>query len=60
MVGYPGVKHTQVLGRIYMISPCQGECLGPQSFVDLKTVNGDLCSSFHEACLKLGLLEDNN
>jgi len=33
---------------------------GPQSFADLKTVDGDLCSSFHEACLKLGLLEDDN
>ena len=29
-------------------------------FADLKTVNGDLRSSFHEACLKLGLLEDDN
>ena len=27
---------------------------------DLKTVNGDLCSSFREACFKLGLLEDDN
>ena len=23
-------------------------------------MNGDLCTSFHEACLKLGLLENNN
>ena len=33
---------------------------GPQSFADLKTVEGDLCSSFREACFRLGLLEDNN
>ena len=26
----------------------------------LKTVNGDICSSFREACFKLGLLEDDN
>ena len=58
------------LGRVYIISPRQGECFylrlllhnvkGPQSFADLKTVNGDLCSSFHEPCIKLGLLEDDN
>ena len=54
----------------YTISPHQGECFylclllhnvkGPRSFADLKTVNGDLCNSLHEACLKLGLLEDDN
>ena len=65
-----GVKHTQALCRVYTISPHQGEYFylrlllhnvkGPQSFADLKTVDGDLCSSFHEACLKLGLLEDDN
>jgi len=65
-----GVKQTQALGRVYTISPRQGECFylhlllhnvkGPQSFADLRTVNGDLCSSFHEACLKLVLFEDDN
>ena len=70
VAGYPGVKHTQALGRIYNISPRQEECFyfhlllhnikGPQLFAYLKTVNGDLCSLFHEACLKLGLLEDDN
>ena len=68
--GYPGVKQAQALGRVYTISPRQGECFylrlflhnvkGPQSFANLRTVDGDLCSSFHEACLKLGLLEDDN
>ena len=68
--GYPGVKQAQALGRVYTISPRQGECFylrlllhnvkGPQSFADLRTVDGDLCSSFREACLKLGLLEDDN
>ena len=33
---------------------------GPQSFAHLKTVEGDLCSSFHEACFRLGLLENDN
>ena len=30
------------------------------SLTHLRTVDGDLCSSFHEACLKLGLLEDDS
>ena len=70
VAGFPGIKEARVLGRIYTISPRQGECFylrlllhhvkGPQSFSDLKTVNGDLCSSFREACFKLGLLEDDN
>ena len=33
---------------------------GPQSYTQLKTVEGDLCSSFREACFRLGLLEDDN
>ena len=32
---------------------------GPKSFDDLKTVDGILCESFHDACLKRGLLEDD-
>ena len=32
----------------------------PCSFNDIRTVKGDLCSSFHEAYLKLGLLENDN
>ena len=59
-----------MLGRVYTIRPCQGECFylrlllhhvrGPQSFSELRTVNGDHCSSFREACFKLGLLEDDS
>ena len=70
MDGFPGVKEARILGRVYTISPRQGECFylrlllhhirGPQSFSDLRTVNGDLCCSFREACFKLGLLEDDN
>ena len=33
---------------------------GPQSFTQLKTIEGDLCSFFREACFRLGLLEDDN
>ena len=67
---FPSVKEAHIIGRVYTISPHQGECFylqlllhhvrGPQSFTDLRTVNGDLCSSFREACFKLGLLEDDN
>ena len=67
---FPGVKEAHVIGRVYTISPHQGECfylrlvlhhvIGPQSFAELRTVNDDLCSSFCEACFKMGLLEDNN
>ena len=67
---FPGAKKAHILGRVYTIRPRQGECFylrlllhhvrGPQSFNALKTVNGDLCSSFCEACFKLGLLEDDN
>ena len=32
---------------------------GPTSFDDLKTVDGEVCETFHEACLKRGLLEDD-
>ena len=70
VAGHPGVKEAQVIGRVYTISPRQGECFylrlllhhvrGPQSFADLRTVEGDLCSSFRDACLRLGLLEDDN
>ena len=70
VAGFPGVKEVHVLGRVYTINPHQGECFylqlllhhvrGPQSFTKLKTVEGNLCSSFREACFRLGLLEDNN
>ena len=60
VLDFPNVKKAHVIGRIYMINLRQGECFylrlllthvrGPQSFNDLRTVNGDLCSSFHEAC----------
>ena len=33
---------------------------GLQSFAELKTVESDLCNSFREACIRLGLPEDDN
>ena len=67
---FPGVRKTHVLGKVYTINPRQGECFylrlllhhirGPQSFAELKIVEGNLCSSFHEACFRLGLFEDDS
>ena len=57
------------IGRVYTIHPSQQEAYflrlllhevkGPTSFDDLKTVDGTVCSTYREACLKLGLLEDD-
>ena len=33
---------------------------GPTCYADLRTVNGELCESFQEACIKLGLFEDDS
>ena len=33
---------------------------GAQSFAHLRTVKGNLCSFFREACLRLGLVEDDS
>lgn len=70
VTGFPGLKEAHVLGRVYTINPRQEECFylrlllhhvrGTQSFAHLKTVEGVLCSSFREACFRLGLLEDDN
>ena len=57
------------IGRMIHVGPTAGEKFylrtllmvvkGPTSFEDLRTVDGVLCGSFHEACLKRGLLEDD-
>ena len=33
---------------------------GPRSFDELNTVNGEVCQTYQEACIKLGLLQDDN
>ena len=63
------IYETQTLGRVYTVSPKQGECFflrlllhsikGPRSFDSLKTVNGLITDTFREACLLLGLLDDD-
>ncbi len=67
--GYPGIKQDSALGRVYTVHPNNFECYflrmllhiirGPKSFNDLKTVNGEICETFREACFQRGLLEDD-
>jgi len=68
--GHPGVKFDSTLGRVYTVPPSQHECfhlrlllhevIGPQSFSDIRTIDGVLCCTFREACFRLGLLEDDS
>ncbi|XP_042208656.1 uncharacterized protein LOC121856919 [Homarus americanus] len=63
------VWKAPAIGRMYTISPRVGECYflrllnevrGPTSFQDLKIVDGILCTTFREACLARGLLENDD
>ena len=64
------IFEAQAIGRVYTVSPRQGECYylclllhevcGATSFDDLKTVSGDICPTFREACRRRGLLENDN
>lgn len=66
---YPDIRSTDTLGRVYTIHPNNAECFflrmllhnikGPKSFNDLKRIDGVLCNNYREACLKLGLLEND-
>ncbi|UYV67664.1 hypothetical protein LAZ67_5001520 [Cordylochernes scorpioides] len=63
------VFSTGALGRVYTVHPSNAECYylrmllhvvkGPQSFEAIKTVNGQICQTYREACFKLGLLEND-
>ena len=67
--GHPGMKSSDALGRVYTVHPNNYECFylrlllhvvnGPSSFEDLRTVDGQVCATYQEACLKRGLLEDD-
>lgn len=55
---------------LYSVHPNNFECYylrmllhkirGPTNFNDLKTIDSDLCLTYREACLKCGLLENDN
>ncbi|CDF37506.1 partial DNA helicase [Chondrus crispus] len=60
---------ANVVGRIYTVSPREGERYflrflltqvpGATSFETLRNIDGDQCTSFRRACLRLGLLADD-
>lgn len=62
-------RKPSALGRLMYVGPTAGERFylrtllmvlkGPKSFDDLRTINGRLCDTFHDACQSLGLLEDD-
>ncbi|XP_063909244.1 uncharacterized protein LOC135126934 [Zophobas morio] len=64
-----GIFSTGVLGRVYTVHPNNGECYylrmllhvvkGPTSFQAIKTIDGQECETYREACFKLGLLEND-
>ncbi|KAK1424399.1 hypothetical protein QVD17_19728 [Tagetes erecta] len=57
------------IGRIHSVPPSLGEAYylrillnkvkGPRSFEEIRTVNGELCSTFRDACYSYGLLNDD-
>lgn len=67
--GHSGIFAYDTIGRIYTVGPRHSECFhlrlllnhvrGPTSYAALKTVDGNVCSTFREACQQLGLLEDD-
>ncbi|UYV73419.1 hypothetical protein LAZ67_10003111 [Cordylochernes scorpioides] len=68
--GYPGVRKSDVLGRVYTVHPTNAECYylrllllhirGSCSFQSLRTVEGVIHTTFQMACKALGLLEDDS
>ena len=69
VLNYAGVKQSDAIGRVYTVHPNNRECYhlrlllhvvrGPTSFQDLKTVDGDVCATYKEACQRRGLLESD-
>lgn len=63
------IRESNNLSRIYTVNPRDRECyflrlllinvIGPISFENLRTVDGVLCKSYQEACLKLQLIGDD-
>ncbi len=67
--GWPGVKSSDIIGRVYTIHPNNKECFflrlllhkipGPTSFDYLKNYEGQKCQTFMESCQCRGLLHDD-
>lgn len=66
---HPGVYFADTMGRLYTVHPNSLECyylrlllvnvIGAHSFQNLRTVNGNLCETYREACQQLNLLEND-
>ncbi|GFX61047.1 uncharacterized protein LOC104236095 [Trichonephila clavipes] len=67
--GHTNLYSSDALGRLYTVHPNNTECFylrlllinirGPISFQDLRTVNGQLCAIYRQACQELNLLEND-
>lgn len=67
--GHPGVFYAETMGRIYTVHPNNAECyylrmllvnvVGPRSFQELRTVDGEVCETYRSACERLHLLEND-
>lgn len=65
--GWNNLYSTDALGRLYTVHPNNQDCFflrlllinvrGPTSFEQLRTVNGQVCATYREACQLLQLLE---
>ncbi|XP_066428603.1 uncharacterized protein [Eleutherodactylus coqui] len=67
--GHPNIYLSDTLGCLYTVHPNNQECFylrlllvnmrGPKSFQELRTVNGEVCATYREACQQLNLIENN-
>ncbi|KIH46247.1 hypothetical protein ANCDUO_23703 [Ancylostoma duodenale] len=63
------VRASDAFARVYTVHPSNDKCYflrfllhtvrGPISFTDLKTINGEVCETYREACQRLGSLEND-
>ena len=68
--GYPDVRKTVALGRVYVVHPNNSDCFhlrillhvvkGPTSFISLRTFQGITYEIFQGFCKAMYLLEDDN
>ncbi|XP_038075107.1 uncharacterized protein LOC119742920 [Patiria miniata] len=66
----PHGTSSDTVGRMYAVHPSQGELFylrlllhhvqGPTSFPGIRTIHGNVCETYKEACEHLGLLDDDN
>jgi hypothetical protein len=69
VVGYPDVRKTVALGRVYVVHPSNSDCFhlrrlldvvkGPTSFISLRTFKGKTYEIFQGFCKAIYLLEDD-